>query len=177
MLLGDFAFRMLTRDFDPISSQFLDGSSMGALRSFCVVLISTTNSPQNVVIASVAYLNRLRLNHGGWLASQNFGLTFTVCLMLASKFVEDAPYLAHSWSKASGFAPHCINRMERLILEKFDYHLLVTESVVRGYLTQAKHFYISKSADLQRRAMVSLSLTRMAEILRVPTPDRPTPLM
>ncbi|KAJ9075078.1 hypothetical protein DSO57_1008683 [Entomophthora muscae] len=143
LLLGDFVFRFLSQGTHPDNN----------LRVFCSLLISTTNSPQNVVMASLAYYQRLKAINATWLKAYPASLSFTVCLMLAFKFLEDAPYLARSWSKASGFSLQNINQMERHVLHKFNYNLHITHATISHYASNAKQFYVLKPSP-PRRALI-----------------------
>lgn len=100
-------------------------------RHFHLNLLESTNSSVNAVLVSVAYLTRLRFTDPSVLQRHPGSLVYTACLMLAYKFLEDAPFTLASWAMLSHYPGHAITRVAREILQCLDYRLHVTKDSLK----------------------------------------------
>ncbi|KAI0220584.1 hypothetical protein L0F63_005841 [Massospora cicadina] len=104
---AEFAYYIL-RLFMPQRNTY----STGSLHQFCHSLIRTSCPPIATILPALAYLERVRADNPKWLAQQPQDQLFLASLILASKYVDDAPLPNAHWAALTSFAPRQLNSLE-----------------------------------------------------------------
>ncbi|CAG8491777.1 4451_t:CDS:2 [Diversispora eburnea] len=111
-----------------IHGRFIDYQPTDAFKKFCRDVISATQVSHSVILLSLLYTARMKMNYPT-IKGQNGSeyRTFTCALMLANKFLDDNTYTNKTWSEVTNIPVTEINMMEKEFLSSLDYQLYVSE--------------------------------------------------
>ncbi|KAK9727377.1 hypothetical protein K7432_001909 [Basidiobolus ranarum] len=112
------------------------------LKAFCNALIFTTEMSSTTILTALQYIHRLKSyspSAGGnhW---SEYRL-FTVALMLASKFLDDATFTNKVWAEVTRVPVKELNLMELEFLSFVDFDLYVSEREFLHWLQCLGHYW------------------------------------
>ena len=96
------------------------------VRQFVLFLVSETRACPEILRASLIYINRLRSRPGEerlLLSRDNFCRVFTVCLLIASKYLGDAKQRLKIWAALTGLTASHLAKVEAQVLIALRYRL------------------------------------------------------
>ncbi|KAG9032292.1 hypothetical protein FRB95_001613 [Tulasnella sp. JGI-2019a] len=124
---------------------------------FMHLLLTTTQVSQSVIVLSLHYIYRLRMQNPQISTPEGSEMRLAVsALMLANKFLDDNTYTNKTWSDISKIELKEINRMEREFLLSVGCRLYVDQPTYESWLQLLNGLMIAKEKEYEnyRRAMV-----------------------
>ncbi|KAG8880506.1 hypothetical protein FRB97_000741 [Tulasnella sp. 331] len=124
---------------------------------FMHLLLTTTQVSQSVIVLSLHYIYRLRMQNPQIQTPEGSEMRLAVsALMLANKFLDDNTYTNKTWSDISKIELKEINRMEREFLGAVGFRLYVDQPTYESWLQLLNGLMIAKEKEYEnyRRAMV-----------------------
>jgi len=101
-------------------------------------LLARADCPNECVPVAMLYLHRILSRPNTLLTSNNVHRLFVVCMMLASKWLEDATLRTRDWARISGFPEAMLVRMEREFLRILQFDLYVNDEEYLAFVAQGK---------------------------------------
>ncbi|KAK9761245.1 hypothetical protein K7432_013987 [Basidiobolus ranarum] len=111
-------------------------------KAFCSALIFTTEMSSTIILTALQYIHRLKSHSpsAGGNKGSEYRL-FTVALILASKFLDDATYTNKTWAEVTRIPVEELNLMELEFLIFIDFDLYASEKEFIHWLQCLGHYW------------------------------------
>ncbi|ORY92200.1 hypothetical protein BCR43DRAFT_416533, partial [Syncephalastrum racemosum] len=137
--LGDFAARVVLSLFwvpDPAQSLIDAEKAKMSFISYSIHLIATMQLSSSCVLVALFYLRRLHAVRRH--APQSERWLFSTALVVATKYLEDSPYMCKTWADVLGLPNYIVTIRELDFLRALDYSLHINLHSFYGWAWQCQ---------------------------------------